>query len=103
MIRDALILAAGRGRPVAGPEVPNCLALVGGAPLVLRPLRALARAGIRRVGVTLGWQGEALRRRIEALAAAEPGLPDELLFFENQHWDKPNGLSVLAARRFVTE
>src|SRR5207237_5057826 len=73
------------------------------APLVLRTLRALARAGIRRVAVTLGWQGEALRRRIEALAAAEPGLPDELLFFENQHWDKPNGLSVLAARRFVTE
>jgi 2-aminoethylphosphonate-pyruvate transaminase len=103
MVRDALILAAGRGRPVAAPEVPNCLALVGGAPLILRTLRVLARAGIRRVAVTVGWQGELLRRRIEALLAAEPGLPGEVQFFENQHWDRPNGLSVLAARRFVTD
>src|SRR3989442_115121 len=103
MIRDALILAAGRGRPVGEPDVPNCLAAVGGVPLVLRTLRGLGRAGIRRVGIVLGWQGELLRRQIEALYASEPGLPAELQFFENPGWDRPNGLSVLAARPFVTE
>jgi 2-aminoethylphosphonate-pyruvate transaminase len=102
VIRQALVLAAGRGRPVAEPEVPNCLAVVGGAPLIVRTLRVLAQAGIRRVGITLGWQGELLRRRIEELCAAHKGLP-EILFHENTHWDRPNGLSVLAARRFVTE
>jgi 2-aminoethylphosphonate-pyruvate transaminase len=85
---------------VGEPDVPNCLAPVGGVPLLLRTLRALARAGIRRAGIVIGWQGELLRRRLEALA--EPGLP-ELQIFENPGWDRPNGLSVLAARAFVTE
>jgi len=43
------------------------------------------------------------RRRIEALCASERGLSPEVLFFDNPAWDKPNGLSVLAARSFVTE
>ena len=103
MVRHALILAAGRGRPVADPETPNCLASVAGVPLILRTLRALASAGIRRVGIVVGWKGAALRRRIETLCASEPGLSLEVLFFDNPDWDKPNGLSVLAARSFVTE
>jgi 2-aminoethylphosphonate-pyruvate transaminase len=105
MIRQALILAAGRGRPVADPDVPNCLAVVGGAPLILRSLRVLRRAGIRRVAITVGWQGALTRRRIQELCAAEPvgQVPADLVFFDNPDWDRPNGLSVQAARRFVTE
>ena len=103
MVRHALILAAGRGRPVADPETPNCLASVAGVPLILRTLRVLAGAGIRRVGIVVGWKGDVLRRRIEAMYASEHGLPPEVLFFDNPAWDKPNGLSVLAARSFVTE
>ena len=103
MVRHALILAAGRGRPVADPETPNCLASVAGGPLILRTLRALASAGIRRVGIVVGWKGAALRRRIETLCASEPGFSLEVLFLDNPDWDKPNGLSVLAARSFVTE
>jgi 2-aminoethylphosphonate-pyruvate transaminase len=105
MIRQALILAAGRGRPVADPEIPNCLTNVGGIPLVLRTLRVLRRAGIRRVGITVGWQGPLLRRRIQEICASEPAgaLPGEIVCMDNPHWDRPNGLSVLAARRFVTE
>jgi 2-aminoethylphosphonate-pyruvate transaminase len=105
MIRQALILAAGRGRPVADPDVPNCLAAVGGIPLIVRTLRVLRRAGVRRVGITVGWQGALLRRRIQELCAAEPAgvLPAEVICLDNTDWDKPNGLSVQAARRFVTE
>ena len=105
MLRQALVLAAGRGRPVADPEVPNCLAMVGGAPLILRSLRNLARLGIGRVAVTVGWQGTLLRRRIEQLCGSAPAgeLPAEVVFFENPDWAKPNGLSVQVARRFLTE
>src|SRR4051812_48145040 len=105
MLRQALILAAGRGRPVAAPEVPNCLATVAGVPLVLRSLRTLARLGIRRVAITVGWQADFLRRRIEEICATLPpgDVPSDLVFFENRHWAKPNGLSVQVARRFLVE
>jgi 2-aminoethylphosphonate-pyruvate transaminase len=105
MLRQALILAAGRGRPVADPHVPNCLASVGGSPLILRTLRNLARLGISRVGITVGWQGDLLRRRIEQLCMSAPqgSVPTELLFFDNVGWAKPNGLSVQVARRLLTE
>jgi len=103
MVRHALILAAGRGRPVADPEIPNCLTSVGGVPLIARTLRVLAGAGIRRVGIVVGWKGAELRRQIEALRTAEPGFSLEIVFFENPAWDQPNGLSVLAARSFITE
>src|SRR5687768_7864200 len=105
MLRQALVLAAGRGRPVADPDSPNCLAAVGGVPLLLRTLRSLGRVGIRRVGITVGWQGALVRRRVEQLRAAEPAgsLPPDILFFDNPDWDRPNGLSVLSAARFITE
>jgi 2-aminoethylphosphonate-pyruvate transaminase len=102
MIRQALILAAGKGRPVAEADLPNCLATVGGVPLILRTLRVLGRAGIKRAAIALGWHGELVMRRIESLCAGQPGLP-ELSFFDNPRWDGPNGLSVLASRRFLTE
>ncbi len=103
MIRNALILAAGRGRQVGEPGLPNCLTPVGGVPLILRTLRVLKRAGINRVAIATGWQGNELRTRVEQLSAKESGLPGEILFYDNAAWDKPNGLSVVAARAFVTE
>jgi 2-aminoethylphosphonate-pyruvate transaminase len=105
MLRQALILAAGRGRPVAAPDVPNCLALVGGAPLLLRSLRVLRRVGVRRVGITVGWQAGLVEEQVGRWRATEPvaSLPDDICFFHNARWERPNGLSVLAARAFVTE
>lgn len=103
MIRHALILAAGRGRPAGDPEMPNCLATVAGVPLIVRTLQALGRAGIRRVGITVGWRGDEVRRRVEAEQASAGGLPSKILFFDNPAWQRPNGLSVLAAQRFITE
>ena len=101
-IRQALILAAGRGRPVAGPDTANCLAVVGSSTLLLRTLRVLGAAGIRRIAITIGYLGGRLRHAAEAMRRSEPALP-EVVFFENPEFDKPNGLSVLAARSFVTE
>ncbi len=103
MLRQALVLAAGRGRPVADPETPNCLCTVGGGPIIVRTLRQLARLGVERVAITIGWQGEHLRQRISALAGQPGPWPREIVFFENPGWDKPNGLSVQVARSFLVE
>ena len=101
-IRQALILAAGHGRPVAEPGTANCLANVGSIPVLLRTLRVLAGAGIRRVAITVGFDSQRLRREADAMKRAESNLP-EIIFFDNPAWERPNGLSVLAAREFLTE
>jgi 2-aminoethylphosphonate-pyruvate transaminase len=87
---------------VAEANVANCLASVGGIPLVLRRMRVLAAAGIRRVAITIGYDAERVRREIELMRQRETHLP-AVVFFPNPAWDKPNGLSVLAAREFLTE
>lgn len=100
MITRALILAAGRGVWIGDPDVPNCLARLGGLSLIERTLRVLAKAGVREVAVVLGWQGQLVRA---ALADPAPALGLTLSFFENPDWEGPNGLSVRAAHPFVTE
>ncbi len=62
MIERAMILAAGRGermRPLTD-STPKPLLCAGGEPLVFRTLRALSRAGVRRVVINLGWLGQQL-------------------------------------------
>ena len=104
MITRALILAAGRGEPIGDADTPNCLTRVGSSTLIERTLRVLARAGVRKVGIVVGWQGDRLRAALGAKQGerAAAGL-DELEIFENADWQGPNGLSVQAARSFVTE
>ena len=87
---------------MAEPGTANCLAKVGSIPLLLRTLRVLAGVGIRRVGITLGFDAQRVRREVEAMKRAESNLP-EPVFFDNPAWERPNGLSVLAARKFVSE
>jgi 2-aminoethylphosphonate-pyruvate transaminase len=101
-IRQALILAAGCGRPVADTGVANCLAKVGSAPLILRTLHVLAAAGVHRVAITVGYDSQHVRKAVDAMRRSEPNLP-EIVFFDNPAWERPNGLSVLVASKFVTE
>ncbi len=103
MLRQALILAAGRGLPVGDPEVPNCLAVVGGTTLLHRALRVLRQAGVRRVGVVVGFRSDLVRQHLDDLRRQDADIPGEIAFFGNPQWQQPNGLSVLAARTFVSE
>ncbi|HEY3358875.1 MAG TPA: NTP transferase domain-containing protein [Polyangia bacterium] len=96
MITQAIILAAGRGQRLNGHEVPKPLAMVGGMPLLRRTLRALAQNGVRDVGIVIGYRGDEIRA---AFPEGEPG--QRLTWIENPEWEKPNGVSVLAARFFL--
>lgn len=96
MITRALILAAGKGVPIGEAGLPNCLSVVGGRTLLDRTLELLEAVGVQKVGVVVGYAGAAVRRHVAATGR-------RVTFFENAEWDGPNGLSVLAARAFVTE
>src|SRR5580704_402461 len=59
----AMLLAAGRGarlRPLTD-TLPKPLVCVGGRPLIVWHLNALARAGFRDVVINLSWLGEQVR------------------------------------------
>jgi len=77
--------------------LPKPLRVVGGVPLVVRVLRTLKSAGIQEAVVITGFQGEAVRRALKA----ETDLGLKLSFVDNPHFDKKNGVSLLAAASFV--
>jgi 2-aminoethylphosphonate-pyruvate transaminase len=106
MITRALILAAGKGIAVGDHPGPNSLAVIGApgeATLIERTLALLDSLGMRQIAITIGWRGDDLRRAIAESPRLAPGLKRKIVFFENPSWDRPNGLSVQAARPFLTE
>ena len=103
MITRALILAAGKGVKVGDHAGPNCLATVGHCTLIERTLQVLESVGVQKVGVVVGHEGALVRKHVASSSVVRAAFKRELTFFENPAFDKPNGLSVLAARAFVTE
>src|SRR5450432_1167708 len=103
MITRALILAAGRGVSIREDHVPNCLTQVGGASLIERTLAVLLDVGIQRIAIAIGYGGAAVRRHVAGSIRLPASAKRRVTFFENPDWEGPNGLSVLAARSFVTE
>src|SRR6187401_580562 len=99
-VTRAVILAAGTGSRLreVGDELPKPLRPVAGVPLCVRVIRTLAAAGVREVGVVIGYQGERLRHE---LLAQQRSLGVALTFIENSRFDKKNGVSLLAAKDFV--
>jgi 2-aminoethylphosphonate-pyruvate transaminase len=59
--------------------------------------------GIQKIAITVGWKGAELRKRIAASTEVSAAMRRGIVVFENAEWEKPNGLSVLAARSFITE
>jgi CDP-L-myo-inositol myo-inositolphosphotransferase len=102
-IREAVILAAGKGSRMAGGDedaTPKPLVAVAGVPLVKRAILTMARAGIERVHVVIGFKGDEIRAALErdpAYAAA--GV--EVRFIDNPDYERANGVSVLKARGHV--
>jgi len=94
--RRAIVLCAGTGSRLLGP-LPKTIRLVGGVPLVVRTLRALAGAGIDDIVVVTGYRGEQVRQAIAAWAI--PGA--RLRFVHNDAFEQKNGVSLLAAGAYV--
>ena len=98
-VTRAIVLAAGTGSRLSegADTLPKPLRVVGGVPLLLRVLRTLRDAGIQEAVVITGFQGELVRRTL----AAEADLGLKLVFVDNPHFDKKNGVSLLSAAEYV--
>jgi choline kinase len=98
MTKRAIVLAAGMGsRLVARNEAPKPLKPIAGVPLVVRILRTLEAEGIEEAVVVIGYRGE----QISAALRRERSLGLDLRFVENAAYEKKNGVSVLAAERWI--
>jgi choline kinase len=75
-----------------GSPLPKPLLPVLGRPLISYTLEAIARAGIKRVYLVVGFESELV------IARTSPLIPSELnvRFVHNPEWKKQNGISVLS-------
>ena len=80
-----------------GTNLPKPLVPVRGRPLILYTLEALACAGIKKVYFVVGFERDLIKARVRFLTPAEL----DVCFIENRHWQKQNGISVLAAANQV--
>ena len=71
--------------------------------MIERTLELLEDLGVARIGITIGFSGAAVRRHIAESTVVSAAMKRRVTFFENPDWPGPNGLSVLAARSFITE
>ena len=96
MIRDAVILAAGKGTRLraADDDLPKPLHRIGGVPLIQRTILTLAAAGVTRVVVVTGFGADQIRAAVTGDPAyAAAGVAVELA--HNPEFEKSNGISVL--------
>lgn len=99
-VSRAIVLAAGMGSRLRfGGGEPKPLREVGGKPLLVRVLRSLEAAGIREAVIVVGFEGEAIRRRL----LREKGLGLQLRFVRNDDYERQNGVSLLAAADYVDQ
>lgn len=100
-VRTGVILAAGFGSRLAGTSNVTelkPLTPVAGVPLIERTLSSLEQAGCSRAVVVLGYEPEVVQ---EAIVGAYSGLLD-VHFVVNEQYALKNGVSVLAARPYLT-
>lgn len=91
---QCLIIAAGQGTRLRSLAESKPLAEVAGVPMIEHVVRAALLGGCSRFLVATGYRGEQVEAFLEELAVSS-GLPIETV--RNPSWDRPNGLSVLAA------
>jgi 1L-myo-inositol 1-phosphate cytidylyltransferase len=99
-LSEAVILMAGSGSRLRGPDETFLKPLVPilGRPLIAYTIDALAGAGIRKVNAVVGFESERLSAAVARLIPA--GI--EIRLIKNLEWRKGNGISLLAAKDYVT-
>jgi choline kinase len=99
-ISEAVILMAGSGSRLRGSDegILKPLVSVAGRPLISYTIEAFANCGIKTINAVVGFQSESL------IAGLKPLIPADLQLrlIGNVHWQKQNGISLLAAKDHVT-
>lgn len=99
MTHRVIVLAAGRGSRLGnGQDVPKPLRPIASVPLIVRILRSMQSEGVDDAVVVTGHRGDEIRRALED----EVSIPMRVRFVDNAEYDKKNGVSLLAARDYVT-
>ncbi len=94
----ALVVAAGLGTRLRGIAPSKPLAAVNGKPLIESVIETASQAGVEGFVVVTGYRAEPLEAFLDGLARRS-GLAIETV--RNPDWDRPNGLSVVAADALV--
>lgn len=102
---QALILAAGTGsrlRPYTL-TVPKCMVPVDGVPMIERAVDALIEAGIKRLGIGLGYKAQVLKDFISKTFDAKRLNGMTIEYIENPVYDKTNNIySLYLAKDFFS-
>lgn len=93
-----LIIAAGMGTRLRGIAPSKPLARLNGTPLIEQVIVTAAEAGVTEFVVVTGYGSEGVEAWLADLA---PRIGRSISTIRNTEWERPNGLSVLAARETI--
>ena len=98
--KNCLILAAGLGSRIANLAKSKPLLEVAGKPLIHHVLEGAKKAGMENFYVVSGYNGHILRSFLDYYS----GMTDtSITHVINDDWESPNGVSVLAAEKYLQE
>ena len=98
--KNCLILAAGLGSRIANLAKSKPLLEVAGKPLIHHVLEGAKKAGMENFFVVSGYNGHILRSFLDYYS----GMTDtEITHVVNEDWESPNGVSVLAAEKYLQD
>jgi choline kinase len=94
MIKQAILIAAGRGKRLGAhtEEIPKCMVEVAGKPILGWVWEALASVGVTELVVIRGYRGDVLESFVRTLVPAAT-------FVDNREWQSNNVLLSLACAR----
>ena len=93
-----VIIAAGQGSRLQSLAPSKPLAEIAGRPLIEHVIARARAGGASEFIVVTGYEAEGIERFLSSLAASE-GL--SIAVARNPEWQRPNGLSVVAAERHL--
>lgn len=103
MIRQAVILAAGKGTRIRSgdDDAPKPLHMLAGLTLIKRTVLTLQRAGVERVYVVVGFMADRLRAALlDDPDYERAGVAIEII--DNRDYELGNGVSLLKAKGHVS-
>lgn len=95
---QGVILAAGMGSRLSALGSPKPLVRLKGKPLIEHVMERLAAAGVDRFVVVTGYDRQVLEPALDEIATRRGWI---ILNAYNPDWQKPNGVSLLSARRLL--